>query len=119
VPYSNTINTQLIYNSIYMHHKKKHTAKFNSHIFTIKMFPIIFPHMLFEGFWSVGHGPTSVSRNSYNVMVMLEVNFHIVNCVRLMRDPPNKYLLTPRSRVLLEKLTGFQPAKKFCAFYRT
>jgi len=29
------------------------------------------------------------------------------------------YLFTPRSRVLLEKLTGFQPIKKFSAFYRT
>ena len=27
------------------------------------------------------------------------------------------YLLTPWSRVLLEKLTGFQLAKKFPAFY--
>jgi len=34
----NTIHTQLIYSGIYMHHKKTHTAKFNSHIFTIKMF---------------------------------------------------------------------------------
>ena len=29
------------------------------------------------------------------------------------------YLLTPWSRVLLEKLTGFQPVKKFPAFYGT
>jgi hypothetical protein len=29
------------------------------------------------------------------------------------------YLLTPRSRVLLEKLTGFQLVKKFSAFYGT
>jgi len=29
------------------------------------------------------------------------------------------YLLTPRSTVLLEKLTGFQPVKKFPAFYGT
>ena len=29
------------------------------------------------------------------------------------------YLLTPRSRVLLEKLTGFQLVKKFPAFYGT
>jgi len=29
------------------------------------------------------------------------------------------YWLTPRSRVLLEKLTGFQAGKKFPAFYRT
>jgi len=29
------------------------------------------------------------------------------------------YLLTPWSRVLLEKLTGFQLVKKFPAFYRT
>ena len=29
------------------------------------------------------------------------------------------YLLTPRSRVLLENLTGFQPVKKFPAFYGT
>ena len=28
------------------------------------------------------------------------------------------HLLTPRSRDLLEKLTGFQPVKKFPAFYR-
>jgi hypothetical protein len=28
-----------------------------------------------------------------------------------------KYLLTPCSRVLLEKLTGFQLVKKFPAFY--
>ena len=27
------------------------------------------------------------------------------------------YLLTPKSRVLLEKLTGFQPVKKFPAFH--
>jgi hypothetical protein len=27
------------------------------------------------------------------------------------------YLLTPYSKVLLEKLTGFQPVKKFPAFY--
>jgi len=32
-----------------MHHKKKHTAKFSSHIFTIKMFPIMFSHMLLKG----------------------------------------------------------------------
>ena len=31
----------------------------------------------------------------------------------------NKYLLTPYSRVLLEKLTGFQLDKKFSAFYKT
>jgi len=29
------------------------------------------------------------------------------------------YLLTPWSRVLLEKLTGFQLVKKFSAFYGT
>ena len=29
------------------------------------------------------------------------------------------YLLTPRSRVLLEKLTGFHPVKKFPAFHGT
>ena len=29
------------------------------------------------------------------------------------------YLLTPRSRVLIEKLTGSQPDKKFPAFYGT
>jgi len=29
------------------------------------------------------------------------------------------YLLTPWSRVLLEKLTGSQLVKKFTAFYRT
>ena len=29
------------------------------------------------------------------------------------------YLLTPWSRVLLEKLTGFQPVKKFPTFYGT
>ena len=29
------------------------------------------------------------------------------------------YLLTPRSRVLFEKLTGFQLVKKFPAFYGT
>ena len=29
----------------------------------------------------------------------------------------NNYLLTPRSRVLLEKLTSFQLAKKISAFY--
>ena len=29
------------------------------------------------------------------------------------------FLLTPRSRVLLEKLTGLQPVKKFPAFYGT
>jgi len=29
------------------------------------------------------------------------------------------YLLTPRSRVLLKKLTGFQLVKKFTAFYGT
>jgi len=29
------------------------------------------------------------------------------------------YLLTPCSRVLLEKLTGFQLVKKFFAFYGT
>jgi hypothetical protein len=29
------------------------------------------------------------------------------------------YLLTPRSRVLLEKLSGFQLVKKFSAFYET
>jgi hypothetical protein len=29
------------------------------------------------------------------------------------------YLLTPWSRVLLEKLTGLQPVKKFPAFYGT
>jgi hypothetical protein len=29
------------------------------------------------------------------------------------------YLLTPWSRVLLEKLTGSQPVKKFPAFYGT
>jgi len=31
----------------------------------------------------------------------------------------NIYLLTPRSRVLLEKLTGLQVVKKFHAFYGT
>jgi len=31
----------------------------------------------------------------------------------------NNYLLTPYSRVLLEKLTGFQLVKKFLAFYGT
>ena len=30
-----------------------------------------------------------------------------------------KYLLTPWSRILLEKLTGFQLVKKFPAFYGT
>jgi hypothetical protein len=29
------------------------------------------------------------------------------------------YLLTPWNRVLLEKLTGLQPVKKFSAFYGT
>ena len=32
---------------------------------------------------------------------------------------PNTHLLTPCSRVLLEKLTGFQLVKKFTAFYGT
>ena len=31
----------------------------------------------------------------------------------------NLYLLTPCSRVLLEKLTGLQPVKNFSAFYGT
>jgi hypothetical protein len=31
----------------------------------------------------------------------------------------NTYLLTPWSRVLLEKLLGSQPVKKFPAFYET
>jgi hypothetical protein len=30
---------------------------------------------------------------------------------------PHTYFLTPRSRVLLEKLTGFQLVRKFPAFY--
>jgi hypothetical protein len=32
---------------------------------------------------------------------------------------PTYYLLAPRSRILLEKLTGFQTLKKFPAFYGT
>jgi hypothetical protein len=32
---------------------------------------------------------------------------------------PNNYLRTTWSRVLLEKLTGFQVVKKFTAFYGT
>jgi len=33
--------------------------------------------------------------------------------------PPITYLLTPRCRVLLQKLTGLQLVKKFPAFHRT
>jgi len=35
------------------------------------------------------------------------------------RDYLHTYLLTPWSRILLEKLTGFQVVKKFPAFYGT
>jgi len=35
-----------------------------------------------------------------------------------LRNTDTKYLITPQSRVL-EKLTGFQPVKKFPAFYGT
>ena len=38
-----------MYNGKYMHHKKKHTAKFSSHNFTIKMFTVMFSHMLSKG----------------------------------------------------------------------
>jgi len=38
---------------------------------------------------------------------------------RLIIDAIITYLLAPWSRVLLEKLIGFQPVKKFPAFYGT
>ena len=46
--------------------------------------------------------------------------FHLSNSiVWIARKIINKYLLTPCSRVILEKLTGFQLVKKFPAFYGT
>jgi len=35
------------------------------------------------------------------------------------QETEDTYILTPCSRVLLEKLTGFQLVKKFPAFYET
>ena len=40
-------------------------------------------------------------------------------CVYLILTYLITYLLSPRSRVFLEKLTGFQPVKKFPTFYGT
>ena len=39
--------------------------------------------------------------------------------VAVVRDPVAGVLLTARSRVLLEKLTGFEPVNKFPVFYVT
>ena len=39
--------------------------------------------------------------------------------VRALYLGENNYLLTPESRVLLEKITDFQLVKKFHAFYGT
>ena len=62
---------QLIHNGIYMHHKKKHTAKLYSHIFTVKMFPIMF--MCCWRVWEYGTWPNISFKELYTVMVLLEV----------------------------------------------
>jgi hypothetical protein len=46
--------------------------------------------------------------------IIVEMRFY-----KVMLVPYLTYLLTPWSRVLLEKLTGFQLVKKFPAFHGT
>jgi hypothetical protein len=57
--------------------------------------------MLREIFWALEGGGNTQWRKLHNV------------------ELHDLYLLTPRSRVLLEKLTGSQLLKKFPAFYET
>ena len=50
------------------------------------------------------------------------VNIYKIHCVIFQKresPPETQYLLTPRCRVLLEKLTGLQLVKKFTAFHGT
>ena len=58
--------------------------------------------------WS-GHGPGRTSITVY--VVTLRPTYNVT--------PTITYLLTAWSRVLLEKLTGFQLLKQFPAFYGT
>ena len=63
-------------------------------------------------YWSdKSERPTDMARNPIHmVAVVVRINVTVW---------PNTYLLTPCSRALLEKLTGFQLVKKFPAFYGT
>jgi hypothetical protein len=68
----------------------------------------------------------NILRHKLSVPALLGLNWHItfgphkpanLTCYILLCHI--NYLLTPLSRVLLEKLTGSQLVKKFPAFYRT
>jgi hypothetical protein len=51
--------------------------------------------------------------------VPFDTNRRTLNMFIIQESPLLSYLITPWSRVLLEKLTGFQLVKKFPAFYGT
>ena len=54
------------------------------------------------------------NRNNKKIVTYLLAYIHTYLITYLLT-----YLLTPRSRVLHEKITGFQLVKKFPTFYRT
>jgi hypothetical protein len=51
--------------------------------------------------------------------ISISVHRNTGTAISLVTNFPTEYLLTPWSRVLLEKLTGLQLVKKFPAFYGT
>ena len=56
---------------------------------------------------------------AYYQIIKLQGNMYRHRCGHLQIIPLLIYLLTPCSKVLLKKLTGFQLVKKFPAFYGT
>ena len=57
-----------------------------------------------------------------NLMSSMAISFYLLYFCNIAWWPKHvayTYFLTPWSRILLEKLTGFQPVKKFHAFYGT
>jgi hypothetical protein len=50
---------------------------------------------------------------------MSQIKLAKKNEIHYIRNKSFTYLLTPWSRVLLEKLTGFKMVKKFLAYYGT
>ena len=59
--------------------------------------------------------PVAIRYSDYAIPTDTEINFLLTNLLTYLLT----YLLTPWSRILLEKLTGFQLVKKFPELYGT